>query len=48
MLVCNRPSGLRLFLPLDAICRAIVINLRESLGDDHIPPPLQAVDYLLT
>ena len=35
-------------LPLDAICRAIEINLRESLGDDNIPPPLQAVDYLLT
>jgi putative membrane protein len=35
-------------LPLDAICRAIEIHLRESLGDDNIPPPLQAVDYLLT
>jgi putative membrane protein len=35
-------------LPLDAICRAIEIDLRESLGDTEIPPPLTPVDYWLT
>jgi putative membrane protein len=35
-------------LPLDAICRAIEIDLRESLGDADIPPPLEPVDYWLT
>lgn len=35
-------------LPLDAICRAIEINLRESLDDNEIPEPLSAVDYCLT
>ena len=35
-------------LPLDAICRAIEINLRESLGDERIPAPLDAVGYCLT
>jgi len=34
-------------LPLDAICRAIEIDLRTALGDDDVPPPLQAVDYTL-
>lgn len=34
-------------LPLDAICRTIEINLRESIGDDDIPPPLKPVDYFL-
>ena len=34
-------------LPLDAICRTIEINLRESLGETDLPPPLQAVDYCL-
>jgi putative membrane protein len=35
-------------LPLDALCRAIEINLRESLGDDSIPAPLAPVDFCLT
>ena len=35
-------------LPLDAICRAIEINLRESLGDEQIPAPLEAVGYCQT
>ncbi|MDY7577665.1 bestrophin family protein [Herbaspirillum sp. RTI4] len=35
-------------LPLDAICRTIEINLRESLGDEEIPAPLAPVDYCLT
>jgi len=34
-------------LPLDAICRAIEIDLRSALGDPNLPPPLQAVDYCL-
>jgi putative membrane protein len=35
-------------LPLDAICRAIEIDLRNSLHDQHVPPPLAAVNYCLT
>ena len=35
-------------LPLDAICRALEINLRESLGDTHLPAPLDPVNYCLT
>lgn len=35
-------------LPLDAICRTIEINLRESLGDEHCPAALTAVNYCLT
>lgn len=35
-------------LPLDAICRTIEINLRESLGDEHVPPPLVPINYCLT
>ena len=35
-------------LPLNAMCRAIEINLRESLQDDNLPPPLKPHDYLLT
>ncbi|MDY7546816.1 bestrophin family protein [Glaciimonas sp. CA11.2] len=35
-------------LPLDAICRTIEINLRESLADKNIPPPLEVVNYCLT
>ncbi|MBQ5946167.1 bestrophin family protein [Massilia sp. ST3] len=35
-------------LPLDAICRAIEIDLRSALGDEHLPPPLAPLDYLLT
>lgn len=34
-------------LPLDAICRTIEINLRESLGETDLPKPLQPVDYCL-
>jgi putative membrane protein len=35
-------------LPLDAICRAIEIDLRSALHDKHVPPPLTAVNYCLT
>ena len=35
-------------LPLDAMCRAIEIDLRSALGDDDLPPPLEPVDYCLT
>ena len=35
-------------LPLDAISRTIEINLRESLDDEHVPPPLVPVNYCLT
>ena len=35
-------------LPLDAICRGIEINLRESLGESRLPPPLTASNYCLT
>jgi putative membrane protein len=34
-------------LPLDAMCRTIEINLRESLGETELPPPLLPVDYCL-
>lgn len=35
-------------LPLDAICRAIEINLREALRDAHVPAPFAPVNYCLT
>ncbi len=35
-------------LPLDAICRAIDIDLRASLRDEHLPSPLMPVNYCLT
>jgi putative membrane protein len=35
-------------LPLEAICRAIEIDLRQSLGDRDVPAPFAAVDYCLT
>ncbi len=35
-------------LPLDALCRTIEIDMRESLGDTVIPPALQPVDFQLT
>lgn len=35
-------------LALDAICRTIEINLRESIGDENIPAPYAPVDYVLT
>ena len=35
-------------LPLDTICRAIDIELRESLHDAHVPAPLAPVNYCLS
>jgi putative membrane protein len=35
-------------LPLDAICRAIEIDLRAALRDPHAPAPHVAVNYCLT
>ena len=35
-------------LPLDAICRTIEINMRESLGEANLPEPLVPVDYCLS
>lgn len=35
-------------LPLDALCRVIEINLRESLGDEQVPAPLAPVNFCLT
>ena len=35
-------------LPLDAMCRAIEIDLLSALRADEIPAPLEAVDYCLT
>ncbi|RJF96983.1 bestrophin [Noviherbaspirillum cavernae] len=35
-------------LPLEAICRGIEINLRESLAEENIPRPFTPVDYHLT
>ncbi len=35
-------------LALDSICRAVEINLRESLADTDIPPPHPAQNYCLT
>jgi putative membrane protein len=35
-------------LPLDALCRSIEINLRESLGDKSIPVALAPQNYCLT
>ena len=35
-------------LPLDAICRAIEIDLREALHDPATPPPLAPVDFRLS
>ena len=35
-------------LPLETICRTIEINLRESLGETHIPAALAPVQYQLT
>jgi putative membrane protein len=34
-------------LPLDAICRTLEIDLRESIGDTAIPPPLAPRNYCL-
>ena len=34
-------------LPLDAICRAIEIDLRDALGDPDLPPPLLPVNNWL-
>ncbi|MGH8854164.1 MAG: bestrophin family protein [Telluria sp.] len=35
-------------LPLDAICRAIEIDVRTALGDEDVPAPLAPVNYCLT
>ena len=35
-------------LPLDAICRAIEVDLRTSLRDENMPPQLHLVDYCMT
>ena len=35
-------------LPLDALCRTIEINLRESIGDRAVPAPLMPVNFCLT
>jgi putative membrane protein len=35
-------------LALDAICRTIEINLREALGEEHVPAPHAPVDHCLT
>jgi putative membrane protein len=35
-------------LPLDAICRTIETDLRESIGDRDLPAPLAPVDYCIT
>ncbi|MBP3980558.1 bestrophin [Acidovorax sp. JG5] len=35
-------------LPLDTLCRAIEINLRESLGEKDLPAPLLPVNFRLT
>ncbi|WP_420992769.1 bestrophin family protein [Cupriavidus sp. 30B13] len=34
-------------LPLDAMCRAIEIAMKEALGETDLPPPLAPVDYCL-
>lgn len=34
-------------LPLDAMCRAIEIQMLEALGEPDLPEPLQPVDYCL-
>ncbi len=35
-------------LPLDTLCRAIEISLRESLGEKNLPAPIGANNFLLT
>jgi putative membrane protein len=35
-------------LPLDAICRMLEIDLRQALGEQDLPAPLQPVKYRLT
>lgn len=34
-------------VPLTAICRAIEINLRQCLGETHLPPPIEPVRDVL-
>ena len=44
----EEPFGLEVNdLPLDALCRAIEIDLRASLKDEHLPTPLMPVNYCL-
>ena len=35
-------------VPWAALCQAIEINLRESLGEKDLPPPLYPVNFQLT
>jgi len=35
-------------LPLDAICRAIEIDLREALQEPHLPPPFAPINFRLS
>jgi putative membrane protein len=35
-------------LPLETLCRTIEINLRETLGESPLPPPLLPVAYQLS
>lgn len=35
-------------LPLDAMCRAIDIDVRTALQADDVPPPMETIDYCLT
>ncbi|AMR28518.1 hypothetical protein A0257_16400 [Hymenobacter psoromatis] len=34
-------------VPITAICRSIEIDLRQLLGEDHLPPPTQPVEDVL-
>jgi ion channel-forming bestrophin family protein len=42
------PFGMKMnHLPLSSICATIETSMREALGERHLPPPPQPVDYLL-
>lgn len=34
-------------VPISTLCRAIEIDLRQSLDDKHVPPPLRSIDGIL-
>ena len=34
-------------VPISSLCRVIEIDLRQSLGDKHVPPPLRSIDGIL-
>lgn len=34
-------------VPISTLCRVIEIDLRQSLGDKHVPPPLRSIDGIL-